>query len=333
MNLSIKHNPVQHLKEILMQQALDVQVEEPDPKSSKGDAMIKLNGQLIFIEAKKEITPVNLGKILEDAKKRSGDSGIMLTGEYITPKAKELLREKGINYFDSAGNIYLKLQGILIHIDGKAAPSVSPRYRSRAFSKAGGAVVLQFLRDPQLINEPQRLIAKYAGVSLGTIPKVFKGLQKEGFLIKLTRNKWELAKKEDLLLKWTEVLRDKILPAKFLGNYKPAGKNIQKMFDEKDLGEGLKWGGEPAAALLTNYLVPEKYSLFVSSQEDLIKKYKLVPSPGGELEVYEKFWHHPEENLPYVHPILIYAQLMASGESRNIETAEIIFNEHIKPNL
>lgn len=329
-----KYNPIQHLKEILEQQALDVTFKELPTGTGKIDAVIKLNDQLLYLETKREITPVNLSKVLEEIKTRIKDNNILLAGEYITPKAKELLRKKEVNYLDSAGNIYLKLHRLLIHIEGKSAPTVPGKYKSRAFSKAGGAVVFQFLRDPQLVNEPQRLIAKYADVSLGTIPKVFEGLHKEKYLIKLDKNNWELSNKEELLLKWTEVLREKILPSKFLGNYKPAGRNMQQMLAEKEIrATGYKWGGEPAAALLTNYLIAEKFSLFVSTKVDIIKKYKLVPSPTGELELYEKFWNHPEDDLPYVHPILIYAQLMATGESRNIETAEIILNEHIRPNL
>lgn len=330
----VKYNPIQHLKEILEQQALGVSVKELPTGAGQFDAVIKLNDQLLYLETKREITPVNLSKVLEEIKARFKENKILLAGEYITPKAKELLREKKVNYLDSAGNIYLKLNSLLIHIEGKSAPSVPGKYKSRAFSKAGGAVVFQFLRDPQLVNEPQRLIAEYSGVSLGTIPKVFEGLQKEKFLIKLDKNNWELSNKEGLLLKWTEVLREKILPTKFLGNYKPAGRNMQEMLAEKEIrATGLKWGGEPAAAMLTNYLIAEKFSLFVSTKENIIKKHKMVPSPTGELEVYEKFWNHPEDDLPYVHPILIYAQLMATGESRNLETAEIIFNEHIRPNL
>ncbi len=329
-----KYNPIQHLKEILEQQALDVSLKELPAGPDRIDAVIKLNDQLLYLVTKREITPVNLSKVLEEIKTRFKENNILLAGGYITPKAKELLREKQVNYLDSAGNMYLKLNTLLIHIEGKSAPSVPGRYKSRAFSKAGGAVVFQFLRDPQLVNEPQRLIAGYAGVSLGTVPKVFEGLQKEKFLIKLDKNKWELSNKEGLLLKWTEVLREKILPSKFLGNFKPAGRSMQQMLTVKEIKEtGFKWGGEPAAAMLTNYLIAEKFSLFVPTKENIIKKYKLVPSPTGELELYEKFWNHPEDDQPYVHPILIYAQLMATGESRNIETAEIILNEHIRPNL
>lgn len=329
-----KYDPVQHLKEILEEQALDISLKKLSAGTGQFNAVIKLNDELLYLETKREITPVNLSKILEETKKRTKNNIILLVGEYITPKAKELLRGKEMNYLDSAGNLYLKLNTLLIHIEGKSAPTVPGKYKSRAFSKAGGAVLFQFLRDPQLVNEPQRLIAEYAGVSLGTIPKVFEGLQKEKFLIKLDKNKWELSNKEGLLMKWTEVLRDKILPSKFLGNYKPAGRNIQEMLAEKEIrATGIKWGGEPAAAMLTNYLIAEKFSLFVSTKVDIIKKHKLVPSPTGELELYEKFWNHPEDDQPYVHPVLIYAQLMATGESRNIETAEIILNEHIRPNL
>lgn len=34
-----------------------------------------------------------------------------------------------------------------------------------------------------------------------------------------------------------------------------------------------------------------------------------------------------------VDPLIIYAELIYSNNNRNIETAQILFNEYIKPNL
>ncbi|MEZ5021790.1 MAG: hypothetical protein R2728_00760 [Chitinophagales bacterium] len=46
--------------------------------------------------------------------------------------------------------------------------------------------------NPNLVNQPQRTIADYAGVSLGTVPKVIEGLKQEGFLIKLDNKNYQL---------------------------------------------------------------------------------------------------------------------------------------------
>lgn len=65
---------------------------------------------------------------------------------------------------------------------------------------------------------------------------------------------------------------------------------------------------------------------------------KLIPSDAqGEIEVLKYFWNknHPifastiqlSEAVP---PILAYAELVTSNDSRNIDTAQRIFDEYIQ---
>ena len=51
----------------------------------------------------------------------------------------------------------------------------------------------------------------------------------------------------------------------------------------------------------------------------------------GYIEILEAFWS-VEHNLPYpnlVHPILIYADLLTTGDTRNLETAEIVYEREL----
>jgi hypothetical protein len=63
----------------------------------------------------------------------------------------------------------------------------------------------------------------------------------------------------------------------------------------------------------------------------LLAENRLRKDPTGDVEILERFWKPAElfgrEDL--VHPILIYADLLATGNERNIETAKIIYEEHI----
>ncbi len=51
----------------------------------------------------------------------------------------------------------------------------------------------------------------------------------------------------------------------------------------------------------------------------------------GEVEILKRFWKpaEPRTRKDVVHPILIYADLLATGNERNIETARIIYEQHI----
>ena len=328
-----KHNGSEFLKAILEKLDMLIQTEIVNPVPNGLDGLAKVNNHLLAITFKAEITPQQVTGIANRLSSYLEKENAMVIANYITPEAKALLKEKQLNYLDKAGNIFLKLPNLLVQLEGNKNESLATEYRSRAFSKSGGAVVFQFLMDPALVNAPQRLIAEYAGVSLGTIPRVFEGLQKEGFLVKLDQTKWQLVEYEKLMNKWVEVLNDKILPAHYIQQYQPASASVQQFLANHRVGGETQWGGEPAGALMTGYLIPEKFTLFTSEYKELIQKYKLIPSTQGEIAVYKKFWNHSDCENEHVHPVLVYAQLMATRDSRNIETAEILFNEHIRPKL
>jgi len=53
--------------------------------------------------------------------------------------------------------------------------------------------------------------------------------------------------------------------------------------------------------------------------------------PQGEVEIFKTFWGFEYHQPPYntVPPLLIYADLIATGNARNLETARIIYEKEI----
>ena len=93
------------------------------------------------------------------------------------------------------------------------------------------------------------------------------------------------------------------------------------------------WGGEPAGDILTNYLRPEKFILYTTeTNKDLMINYKLIPDEKGDIFVYEMFWN-TNFNDKTIPKQLVYTDLMITNDKRCKETAKLIFDEHIKPNL
>jgi hypothetical protein len=64
----------------------------------------------------------------------------------------------------------------------------------------------------------------------------------------------------------------------------------------------------------------------------LVVDHKLRADPKGEIEVLETFWDFPPtDNRPdVVPPLLVYADLLATMDPRNHETARIIHEEQIR---
>ena len=97
-----------------------------------------------------------------------------------------------------------------------------------------------------------------------------------------------------------------------------------------ELPAGAVWGGEVAADHYTDFLKPEHITVYLDPAQDrqtftrLVVSHRLRPDPAGNIECLDRFWPAtaagPTET-GYAHPVLVYADLIASGDPRNLETA------------
>ncbi|SDL60046.1 type IV toxin-antitoxin system AbiEi family antitoxin [Kriegella aquimaris] len=295
-----------------------------------------INDEHVFVEFKNEVRPQNVYQFI---KKRSENLPVLVASKYITPKAKEALKSKGINYIDSFGNTFLNLNNLKLYIEKNNSRPVHNQY-SEIFTPTGGQILFQLLQNPELINATYRQLAEISCVSLGSVGKTIKGLLKEGFAVKWNNTKkYQLIRREELLEKWVALVNEKILPAHKIGNYRFS---TTEHFKIKDIGPRLEscWGGEYGAKIITSYLNPEQYSLFTTREKaDLMRRFKMVPDDSGNISAYKSFWKPESIKLHFnygetaVNSLLVYAELIYSGNERNMETAQIIFDEYIKPNL
>ena len=285
---------------------------------------LKPYNKRFLIEVKKEIRKHQLNHLI-DLKRRSNN--FLLVAERLTPSLRKQLREESIPYLEANGNIFIEGDDLFLLIDGNKAPKLIKDDKNRAFTKTGLKLVFHFLQDKELIQQNQRDIALTSGVSLGTVPKVIDGLQTSGFLLK-NKGSFVWEDREGLLDRWITDYERVLKPKLFRSRYK-----MRIPWQEIVLNTAeSQWGGEPAGDILTNFLRPEEFILFSSeSTPVLIKEYALLPDSRGELEVYDKFWK--EGDISTAPPIIVYADLIIKNNKRCRETAKIIFDEFIRPNL
>jgi len=318
---------IQHLEEIA-----GVPCEMGPARHKALDGMLTLipNTQKVVLhaEVKKEIRNLHLPHIQELAQKYK--PFVLITWR-LFPNIRETLREMEINYIEANGNVFVKLPGLYLFIDNQKALKDGIKDTNRAFTKTGLKVVFQFLLDKELINRTQRKIAKIAGVALGNVPQVIKGLLDTGYIVRYDKKRYQWRDREALLQKWINEYETTLKPALLQGRYRlPEGRKWQ--------GLTLRvaftcWGGEPAGDLLTHYLRPEILTMYtVETRLELMKHYKLLPDNDGDVFVYEKFWpERPNENT--APPLLVYADLINNNDKRSIETAQKIYEKHIQPEL
>lgn len=296
------------------------------------DANIKLklpDGNLQFnVEVKQEVRE-HIIRNLVDLKRTYPD--FLLVAYRIYPKYRDILRELGINYIEANGNGFIQSKGLYIWIDKHDPLKGVEDVANRAFTKTGLKVFFQLLVDNKNLDANQRDLADRAGVALGNIPLVLKGLKAAGLLVQKNKFGYHWTNKEEAIGQWIIGYKTTLKAALIQGKFR-----LPKEKPWKDVhlpNEATVWGGEPAADLITNHLRPERFILFTDLKKiDFIKETRLMPDPDGEIELLETFWK--VEGNPIIQncaaPLLVYADLIINGDKRSLEAAKLIYDRYIQ---
>ena len=316
--------------------ALPVEIEkeaEVTVQNLKIDRLLRIMVQgtelRFYAEVKTNITKAGIGLIL--LQKAKFPYQILLVTRYVTAQMAEWLKQDNIQFIDTAGNTYINQPPLYIFVKGnKPLDIFCHAPLKRAFRPSGLRVIYAFLCNPGLENKTYRNIAEVADVALGTVGWIIRDLKEMGYLLDMGKRGYKLIKKEDLLNRWVINYPEKLRPKLVLGHFR--GSN--GWWKQKTLNPiYTQWGGEVAAAKLMKYLKPQVITIYTTLQQlnPLLIENRLKKDPEGDIEILNRFWV-PLEMWQYedvVHPILIYADLMATGNKRNIETARMIYEKYL----
>lgn len=303
----------------------------PDRETPDAGINIKLIDMVLHfnVETKANLTQAAIGPVKQLLKRKDGKN-IIIT-KYVTPQIADKLKELNIPFIDATGNMYIREPNLFIFIKGNKTVIPKEKIKTRAFQPTGLQVIFTLLCNPKLEDENYRKIAKFANVALGTVGWVMQDFKKMGFLIDMGRRGRRLINKETLLTKWVMTYPEQLRPRQLVGRFNAVEPGFWK---NQNLPEEVFWGGEVAAAKLNKYLKPEIVTIYTNDEAALNKyiiKNRIQKDPEGKIEILKTFWKR-EQQRPYpdlVHPILIYADLQATGDARNIETAEIIYEQEL----
>jgi hypothetical protein len=284
------------------------------------------------IEVKRALRPATLGPVL--LRLQGLKPPALLLADYVTPQMATLLRDAGIAFADAAGNAHLEFAGNIIYVTGNA-PEQRPRAEKvvRAFQATGLRVVFALLCAPELVTRPTRELAAMLDVANGTVGRVIDDLAHLGFVTTAGKRDRRLHNLKDLLERWVMMypvhLRPTLLRRRLTTDEPNWWKN--ERFDARNV----VLGGEPAADRLTQYLKPGTVTLYARGEprplNEIVARHGLRTDPAGEVEVLEAFW--PADiagEKPGLAPTpLIYADLLATGDTRRIETAKLIYDGYL----
>lgn len=283
-----------------------------------------------LVEAKKHLTKA--GELQALLNKEKVEYPFLLVTEHVPPEAATRLHEAGIQFIDTVGNAFVHQPPLFIFVKGnKPSKKEHNVTTARLFKGVGLKVVFVLICRPELVEMPYRDLAEMTNVALGTVKNTMTELIQKGFILEMGRKGKKLLNKEKLFKRWIEAYADNLKPKLLMGRF----------WREKNWWKDLQldpaiaqWGGEVAAAKLTRYLKPETVTLYANKNRltDIVIENKLKNDPEGNVEILERFWQVDNglDDGETVHPFIVYADLLAIGDQRTMETARMIYEQHIE---
>jgi hypothetical protein len=290
-----------------------------------------------LVQAKRTVTPATLGAVVAQLRDLAAATGrpTLLAADYLTPPVADALRTHQQQFADAAGNAYLEGPGVLVYVTGRKLPQTrAPTRTGKTFTANGLKILFVLVCRPALAEAPHRAIAAAAGVALGAVPAVLGDLQAAGHVLVAGKNRRLNATKrllDEWALAYARTLRPKTLHAVYRT---PDFDNWREwQLDPQEV----RWGGEPAANLLVGHLKPGVLTLYAHRlPPKLAVKQRMVPAratdPPPVVEVRRSFWGdavQADERPDTVPPALVYADLLAIGDGRCIESAKMIYDGYL----
>ena len=299
---------------------------------------IRISGsnEIIGVELRPEVSTT----VVEHMAMRGKNERRLVFAPYVNPTCADRLRKHGLSFVDQTGNAFLKIQGVYLFISRDVPKTERPGNPSkgtkRKFKESTLRLAYAFLTDTAtgdstLLNQPYRRMNEVCGVAVGSIGMVIEDLMAEGFVEELEPGVRRLEKREKLLERWVQEYVQRLRPKLIVEHYRPPGHDWAERI-QKHACPGL-WGGEVAGARLTGYLVPETATIYASRLDNtFIVENDLRKDPAGSVEVLRPFWPAAEHKSQKgcAHPLIVYADLMATAIDRNLETARRIYDKYLQ---
>ena len=300
---------------------------------------IDANGQRfpLLVEIKERIDrAAGLAVAHTQIAKRLGKQGVLVT-TYLPLALADHCRRLKLQFIDTAGNAYLNQPGLHVIVAGQRRPTVPADFNMNqgAGTVTALRIIFLILCRPELLNAPYREIAKAAGVALGAVGPTLQNLTARQYLIG-GQGRRHLVEPIKLLDEWVTNYPIRLRPKLNARRFTAIDPRWWHDADLKDTGA--YWGAEIAAAKLTGYLRPATCTIYVRPTAarqfiaDIAARHKLRADLKGNIEILETFWQLPTDDMtPDVAPApLVYADLMATLDPRNLEVAELIRTRYLE---
>ncbi|WP_354684701.1 type IV toxin-antitoxin system AbiEi family antitoxin [Cupriavidus necator] len=263
-----------------------------------------------------------------------GRNACLLITTYLSPYLAEHCRNIGLQFIDTAGNAYLDAEGLYVYVSGARPDTTLLPARGRGTGNPTALrMILALLSRPSLLQATYREIAQASGIALGSVGAVFKELAARGLLLDdATTRQRQLTAPDRLLEEWVANYPAMLRPRLQIGRYAAAQPDWWRTAAQADF-DNAYWSGEVAAERMTGFPRAQTQTLYVDAEhkgrvvQHAVQTYGLRAQPDGAVEILEAFWPASMGNAGVAGiapPVIVYADLMASLDARNLEAAGML---------
>jgi len=269
--------------------------------------------------------------LVEGVIRRAGGKPWILLARHVSRPMGEYLREREVNYCDLAGNLHVRLgAGYVAVVEGRtAAKPASPT----GLTHNDYRVLFALLVNQDLLAAPVRELGSAAGVSKSTVARCLERLEARRMLVR-GQTASVASQREELIDQFVHGYVATLRPRLLVGTFRtrrPEPNVLDKVLPRHLRGLTWGWGGDAGAyRLVAHYRSPRTTVHLASAPADLPTRLEALPSPDGELDVL---------GIPgplaldmrskLAHPLLIYAELLSTGDPRSREQAHMLRTEHL----
>lgn len=268
----------------------------------------------------------------------------LLFADFISRKLAEQCRAEGVEFVDSVGNMFINLDWLKVYVVGNENDAKVDARGSLA-SVAAMKITYALLVKKDSAGVPLRDMARWAGVSLGSVAAVYKELRAQGFLRVRGGPEGEtrdLLGMQRLFDRWIAGYEDRLRRKLVVGVYRTAGGAVAELPERLagGGGEGILIGGELGATLLERGMLHAgAATLHISDTivdaRKLAVQLRLIPDKGGNVTFLKTFGDlnggGGEKGYPELaNPLLLYAELLRINDPRTREFTEKFHSARIK---
>ncbi|SDR61079.1 type IV toxin-antitoxin system AbiEi family antitoxin [Paraburkholderia tuberum] len=265
----------------------------------------------------------------------AGARPVMLVTSHVSSRLAENLIANRIPFVDTAGNVYLEQPELTVMITGRENPRLRRTdITSRSTTPKGLRVSFALATQPGLVEQPYRTIANQSGVALNTVNLAVDDLIARRLVI-IKNDRRMIVHRRHFIKDWVSHyatgLRTKLGARRYA-----SGVGIDWWQGAPLADFNARLGGECAAEALTHANKAVSVTVYAHGgvSSPLVKAARLRPDPHGEVEILESFWpEHAEPNWDVaprvVHPVLVFADLMLSSDSRNQAVAQTLYERFL----